>query len=89
MGKERISSSVTLDRSKSSLNIYEGESDSGFAVWDDMERRANEYRQEVQGKDRSGNPVTRYRGLRKDAVIGCAVIINPPYEVCKDWTREQ
>ncbi|MCD8371069.1 MAG: hypothetical protein LUC94_12265, partial [Clostridiales bacterium] len=89
MGKERISSSVTLDRSRSSLNTYEGESDSGFAVWDDMERRANECRLEVQGKDKSGNPVIRHRRLPHNTVIGCAVIINPPYEVCTDWTREQ
>lgn len=83
-GKERITSSQTIDRSRSHLNRYKG-IESGFACADDMTGRANEYKQQVKGK---GGSVMQ-RGLRNDAVIGCAIIYNPPEEVCRNWTDEQ
>lgn len=83
-GKERITNSQTIDRSRSYLNRYKG-IESGFACADDMTDRANAYRQQVKGK---GGSVMQ-RALRGDAVIGCAIIYNPPEEVCRDWTDEQ
>lgn len=85
MGSERISASETLDRTLSSHNIYDGETSSGYATWDAMERTANEYKTtfvDKKGREHS-------RSLKSDAVVGFAVIFNPPYEVCKDWTDEQ
>ena len=82
MGKERVSSSDTLDRSKTKENRYVGY-ESGFQCADDMIRQANEYTMEVQGK---GGKIMK-RKLREDAVIGCAFIVNPPYEMCKNWTE--
>ena len=89
MGKERISSSDTLNPERTPLNVYEQENSSGFSMWDSMEERANTYRQEVKGKTKNGEEITRYRGLRKDAVIGVAIIINPPYEECRNWSEEE
>lgn len=83
-GKERITSSQTIDRSRSHLNRYKG-IESGFACADDMTGRANEYKQQVKGK---GGSVMQRR-LRNDAVIGCAIIYNPPEDVCRNWTDEQ
>lgn len=82
MGKERISSSDTLDKSKTKNNRYVGYA-SGFQCADDMTRKANEYVMEVKGK---GGKVMKRR-LREDAVIGCAFIINPPAEMCENWTE--
>lgn len=82
MGKERISSSDTLDKSKTKNNRYVGYS-SGFQCADDMIRKANDYVMEVKGK---GGKVMKRR-LREDAVVGCAFIINPPAEMCENWTE--
>ena len=89
MGKERISPSETLNPERTPLNVYEQENSSGFSMWDDMVERANTYRQAIPGKTKSGEKITRYRSLRKDAVIGVAVIINPPYEECRNWSEEE
>lgn len=89
MGKERVSASETLNPQRTDLNVYEQENRSGFSVWDDMEKRANEYKQAVKGKTKSGEEITRYKSLRKDAVIGVAIIINPPYEECFNWSEEK
>ena len=89
MGKERISSSETLNPERTPLNVYEQEEHSGFSMWDDMEERANTYKQAVKGKTKTGEEITRYRSLRKDAVIGVAIIINPPYEECRNWSEEE
>ena len=89
MGKERISSSDTLNTERTHLNVYEQENHSGFSMWDSIEDRANTYKQAVKGKTKSGEEITRYKSLRKDAVIGVAVIINPPYEECWDWSEEE
>jgi uncharacterized protein YdcH (DUF465 family) len=89
MGKERISSSETLNPERTPLNVYEQENSSGFSMWDDMVERANTYKQAVPGKTKNGEEITRYRGLRKDAVIGAAIIINPPYEECRNWSEEE
>lgn len=84
MGKERISKSGTLDRNRSNLNIYKGISDSGFECWDYLEDRANNYK--LTGKTKAGKDF-KY-SLRKDAVIGCALIFNPPEEICCNWDAE-
>ena len=89
MGKERISPSETLNPERTHLNVYEQENTSGFSMWDSMVERANTYKQAVKGKTKSGEEITRYRSLRKDAIIGVAVIINPPYEECRNWSEEE
>lgn len=81
MGKERISKSSTLDETRSHLNAYNGISDSGFECWDYLEDRANNYK--LTGKTKDGKDF-KY-SLRKDAVIGCALIFNPPEEICCNW----
>lgn len=85
MGSERISLSETLDRTLSSKNIYVGDSSSGFATWDAMKAKADAYKTTFTDK----NGVTRSRSLKSDSVIGFAVIFNPPYAECKNWTDEQ
>lgn len=85
---ERASISETLDRSKTHLNVSEGP-DSGEELWRRMCDEADGYRQPVMNRDGTpkldahGNPVTR--ALRKDAVIGYAVVDHPPVEVTRDW----
>ena len=79
-GIERHSASDTLDRSRSHLNKYEG-FDSGYACWDAMCNDAENYRSLIERKD----GYTQERRLRADAVIGSAVIIKPPADMCKDW----
>lgn len=81
MGKERISKSSTLDETRSHLNAYNGISDSGFECWDYLEDRANNYK--LTGKTKDGKDF-KY-SLRKDAVIGCALIFNPPEKICCNW----
>lgn len=85
MGSERISASETLDRTLSPKNIYEGDTPSGLTTWDTMEQKANEYKTTFTDK----NGREHSRSLKSDAVVGFAVIFNPPYEECKDWTDEQ
>lgn len=84
MGTERISKSDTLDRSRSNLNVYTGY-ESGFACADAMTAAADGYKIQCTGK----GGCKAERSLRSDAVIGCAVIFNPPADICKDWTDEQ
>ena len=86
-GYERASKSATLDRSRSRDNVYEGYV-SGETCWGDMVAQASMYRCQVKGKTKSGEEVVRERGLRSDAVIGYAIIYNPPSEVTADWTDE-
>ena len=83
-GKERVSNSDTLDRDRTYLNRYTGFS-SGFECADYITKEADDYKQEVIGK----GGTKHYRKLRADAVIGYAVIYNPPEEVCKSWTDEE
>lgn len=84
MGKERISKSDVLDRNRSYMNIYKGVSDSGFDCWRYLKNRANNYK--LAGKTKNGKDFEY--SLRKDAVIGCALIFNPPEAVCCDWDVE-
>ena len=84
-GEERHSKTNHLDRTLSHLNDYTGFA-SGDECWDDMEARAGSYRQKVKGKTKTGEEITREKGLRKDAVIGWAVIIHPADEATRDWT---
>lgn len=79
----------------------DGKRSSGIDVAWDMEKRADEYEEPVhcrrkkkdesgnEIKDADGNPVmeevTHYRKLRNDAVIGFALILNPPHEMCQGW----
>lgn len=87
-GYERASRSETLDKARSKQNEYFGYR-SGAAFWDDMEREASEYRVKVQGKTKSGEPIIREKGLQHNAVVGWAVIYNPPAEVCANWSQAQ
>ena len=83
-GDERASKSKTLDRTRSRLNGYTGFK-SGAECWEAMEAEADDYRVEYtteKGKQRS-------RKLRKDAVIGWAIIFKVPAEVTRDWTPER
>ncbi len=82
-GEERASLSETLNRSKSDLNIYEGYS-SGYKCWEDMELRAKNHKCKVIDK----NGIERERSVRSDAVIGYAMIFNPPSEMCIGWTDD-
>lgn len=80
VGKERVSKSDTLDKNRSHLNRYTG-FESGFECLDYIMNEADAYVQEVIGKGGA-----KYkRKLRSDAVIGYAIIYNPPEEVCKHW----
>lgn len=84
LGEERISQSDTLDRSRSHLNVYDNFS-SGFQCADIMTKQADNYRIQCTGKGKAQVE----RKLRADAVIGCAVIFNPPEEICSSWTDAQ
>ena len=86
-GYERASASRTLDRALSDQNTYDGFR-SGEELWEYLEDRANNYRMRVPGKDKAKNDVVRERGLRKDAIVGFAVIWKPPAEVIRAWDRE-
>lgn len=79
-GTERASKSKTLDRARSKYNGYWG-CKSGADCWAAMEQAADEYR--VTGTDKRGKEFSRK--LRADAVIGWAVIFNPPEAVAADW----
>ena len=83
-GKERVSNSDTLDRDRTHLNRYTGFS-SGFECADYITKEADDYKQEVIGK----GGAKHYRKLRADAVIGYAIIYNPPEEICCNWTDEE
>lgn len=76
--------SETLDRTRSEENVYEG-FESGYALADELHNRADNYVCKVKGK----NGQTYERKLREDAVIGYAMIINPPSEVCMTWSDEE
>ncbi|WP_158573155.1 hypothetical protein [Olsenella sp. AM30-3LB] len=85
---ERASMTETLDRSKTALNVNEGPA-SGEELWLQMCEEADGYRQPVMNRDgtprldKDGRPVTR--ALRRDAVIGYAVVDHPPVEVTRAW----
>ena len=87
-GYERASKSATLDRSRSQDNLYEGYT-SGETCWGDMVEQASMYRVQVKVKTKSGEEVVRERVLRSDAVIGYAIIYNPPAEITTGWTDEE
>lgn len=79
-GNERFSKSETLDRTRSTMNEYEG-FESGKKAWEHMCNDAETYR--TVGKTKDGKPYER--ALRHDAVIGWSVIFNPPADACADW----
>ena len=86
-GYERASRSETLDRRRSHLNQYTGFR-SGAAFADSMEEEAAAYRMQVAGKTKDGQDIVRERGLQHNAVIGWAVIYNPPADVCMGWSDD-
>ena len=86
-GYERASKSDTLDKSRSKQNQYDGYS-SGAEFAAVMEQEASKYRVKVNGKTKDKKPVVREKGLPHNAVIGWAVIYNPPAEVCATWTND-
>lgn len=79
MGEERHSASLTLDKSRSHLNEYAGYS-SGFECWDALVDDADAYKVKVNTKNG-----VRERKLPADAVIGWAMIANPPAEMTVGW----
>ncbi len=83
-GSERISKSMTLDRSRSALNEYTGY-ESGVECWQAMCDEADEYR--VKGKTKNGKEFERR--LQERTVIGFAVVFNPPSDVTVNWTPGQ
>lgn len=83
-GNERYTTSETIDRSRSRLNVYDGFT-SGGEAWDSMCETARSYR--VKCKMKNGK--SSERALRSDAVIGYAVIFNPPHDMCVEWTDEE
>jgi len=83
MGKERYTKSKTIDRSRTHLNQYFNYT-SGTECWDSMCDDASEYR--VQSKTKDGKLFER--SLRHDAVIGCAIIFNPPSDMTVGWSLE-
>lgn len=83
-GKERVSKSDTLDKDRSYLNRYTG-FESGYDCLNYITKEADEYRQEVTGK----GGAKHYRKLREDAIIGYAIIYNPPEEICQNWSDEE
>lgn len=87
LGRERYSKSVTLDRSRSQDNIYEGFNGRGTECWTRMEQTANDYRIVGEFKTGKRKGETFSRALREDAVIGWAMIFNPPHDVSKDWNE--
>lgn len=89
MAKERASSSETLDRSRTHLNRYDQENHSGIEAWDDMFTRAENFKQPVKCKQKDGTEITRYRKLQNNAVLGVSIIINPPYDECKNWDDDR
>ena len=84
-GYERASKSSTFDRKRSHLNVYEGYK-SGKKFWEDLAAEADAYKAKVHTKTKDGKEVIRERKLRQDAVIGFAMIFNPPAEVCMGWS---
>ncbi len=80
---ERLTKSHTYNPDLSHLNKYYF-NNNGYDVWDDMMERANKYRVPVKTKNGEYE-----RALPPDAVIGYAMIFNPPEEVCKDWDDDE
>lgn len=87
MGDERHSRTQHLDRTLSRENVFEGY-ESGQACWDDMCSHAEEGVL-VTRKGKDGAPEQYRRKVRKDAVIGWAVVIHPADEVTEGWTWEE
>lgn len=81
LGEERKSRSKTLDRGRSGDNRYAGYR-SGAECWAALQEEADRYRSPVVLRDGR----TASRGLRRDAVLGIAVIYNPPAAATKGWT---
>lgn len=85
----RKSASETYERTLTKDNKY-----TGYSTADDVmaaiEREAAAQTVDVQVKDKkTGETVIRQRPLRSDAVIGVAVIFNPPGAVACHWTPDQ
>ena len=77
-GYERASKSATLDRRRSKFNIYDGY-ESGKECAEAMTEGSA--LTTVKLKD---GAITQ-RKTRSDAVVGWAVITNPPAEACRGW----
>lgn len=87
-GYERASKSATFDKRRSGLNKYEGYR-SGKQFWTDMTEEAEGYIAKVKSKTKDGKEVVYERSLRSDAVIGFAMVFNPPSEISVHWTFEE
>ena len=81
-GYERASRSITLDRGRSDKNIY-----SGYKSGEECAKMMEEEAAYVEIKMKDGT--VKKRKNRADAVIGFAVIFNPPADVCKEWSDAQ
>ena len=85
----RKSASETYDRTLTKDNKYTGYA-TADGVMAALEREADAQTVDVRTTDKkTGGTVVRQRPLRSDAVIGLAVIFNPPGPVACHWTPEQ
>lgn len=85
----RKSASDTYDVKRTKNNKYTGPMTADDVV-EALEEEAVNHPVKVQVKDKeTGEIVIRKRALRPEAVIGVAVIYNPPCEVARNWTPEQ
>lgn len=85
----RKSASETYDRSRTVNNKY-----TGYQTADDvlaaLEEEADKQQVEVAVTDKkTGETVIHKRALPSTAVLGIAVIFNPPSEIAKDWPPEK
>ena len=85
----RKSASETYDRTRTKYNKYVGPV-TADDVLEALDEEASKQKVEVRVKDKqTGETVIRQRSLPSNAVIGLAVIYNPPCDVARNWTPEQ
>lgn len=85
----RKSASETYDRTRTKYNKYVGPV-MADDVLEALDEEAAKQKVEVRVKDKeTGETVVRQRALPSNAVIGLAVIYNPPCDVARNWTPEQ
>lgn len=86
-GYERASRSRTVDRTLSDQNTYVGYR-SGQELWDELVRRAEDYKIDVTYKRKGKVCHAQRAGLKKNGVVGFAVIWKPPADVVRGWDRD-
>lgn len=85
----RKSASETYDKTRTKYNKYIGPV-TADDVLEALDEEAAKQKVEVHVKDKqTGETVIHQRSLPSNAVIGLAVIYNPPCEVARNWMPEQ